>query len=474
MKVCVIGAGPAGLTAAYELAREGIEVEVYEASGHVGGMARSVRLWDQTVDVGPHRFFSSDARVNRLWLEIVGRDYAMVDRLTRILYRGRFFQYPLQPADALRNLGLGNAAACVGSYLRESVLPSCADDHTFESWVVRRFGRRLFNTFFKSYSEKLWGISCRQLDADFAAQRIKKLSLGEVIKNSLNVGGDRHRTLIDQFAYPLAGTGMVYQRMAECVRAVGSVLLNRPVRRIVHCGRRVTGLEMVDGSCTACDHVISTMPLTLLVRGLENVPEEVTRAAGSLTFRNTSLVYLHVEGHDLFPDQWLYVHDPELQVGRITNFRNWVPELYGSSGNTIISLEYWSDDQDRLWRNRDEELIEQAKREIQATGLLGGARILDGTVMRVPRCYPVYARGYQDHLQVVIDFLREFDGLTPIGRYGAFKYNNQDHSILMGLLAAAQIRQRRQGDLWSVNTDYDSYQEESTITASGLSVPASE
>lgn len=467
MKVCVVGAGPAGLAAAYQLAKRGIEVEVFEASGEVGGMARSFRLWDQTVDLGPHRFFSSDPRVNKLWLEVVERDYRMVQRLTRIFYNGRFFRYPLEPVNALWNLGLGKATACVASYVRQRLSPS-ADDGTFESWVVCRFGRRLFNTFFKSYSEKLWGISCQELDADFAAQRIKKLTLGEVIKNALQIGRRKHRTLIDEFAYPVGGTGLVYERMADMVNAVGAVHLNRPIKRVLHSNRRVSGVELADGTHRQFDHVISTMPLTLLVRGLDDVPETVSRAASSLKFRNTILAYLHIDGDKLFPDQWIYVHEPNLQVGRITNFRNWVPELYGSSDKSIISMEYWCNDGDSGWRETDEQIIDRAKREIHATGLLGGAKILDGAVKRVPKCYPVYARGYKQHLEVVVNFLREFRGLMPIGRYGAFKYNNQDHSILMGILAAEQLLTDNNYDLWSVNTDYESYQEQATITESGL------
>ena len=468
IKICVIGAGPAGLSAAYQLAKQGAEVEVYEASDKVAGMARSFKLWDQTVDLGPHRFFSSDARVNRFWLDIVGNDCAMVERLTRIYYRGRFFQYPLQPVNALRNLGLIQSTACMAGYLREKVWASSLDDHTFESWVVRRFGRRLFETFFKSYSEKLWGISCQELDADFAAQRIKKLSLGEVAKNALGLGKKKHATLIEQFAYPLGGTGMVYERMADGIRELGELHLNRPVKRVLHDNRQVTGLELADGTQTGCDHVVSTMPLTMLVEGLDGVPTPVQRAAQSLTYRNTTLVYLHVEGDNLFPDQWLYIHEPELQVGRITNFRNWVPELYGNSKNTIVALEYWSNDRDKIWNDPDELLIEKAKQEIRRTGLLGNAEILDGTVVRVPKSYPVYARGYQDHLEVIVDFLSTIEGLMPIGRYGAFKYNNQDHSILMGLLAADQILSGRERDLWSVNTDYGCYQEQGTIPENGL------
>ncbi len=466
-KVAVIGAGPAGLTAAYELAKSGVEVDVFEASAEVGGMSRSFELWGQTVDLGPHRFFSSDARVNRLWLEIAEQDYRMVDRLTRIYYGDRFFHYPLQPLDALRNLGLFEATRCILSYFQEKVAPT-ADEHTFESWVTRRFGSRLYGIFFKTYSEKLWGIPCSQLDADFAAQRIKKLSMSEVAKNALGLGREKHQTLVDQFAFPLGGTGMIYERMADYVDALGSVQLNRPVKRVLHENKKVTGLELANGSTWEYDHVISTMPLTSLVKGLDDTPEHVHQAADKLTFRNTVLVYLNVDSTQLFEDQWIYVHSDDLQVGRITNFRNWIPQLYGKSKTSILSLEYWCNTDEPMWEESDEKLIERAKTEMRATGLIGETPIFDGHVVRVPRCYPVYATGYKKPLTVLSDYVQEFSGLTPIGRYGSFKYNNQDHSILMGLLAADNLLQKQENDLWSINTDYETYQEAATITASGL------
>jgi protoporphyrinogen oxidase len=467
MRVGVIGAGPAGLTAAYELAKAGVEVELFEAGDAIGGMCRSFELWGQIVDLGPHRFFSSDARVNRLWLEVVERDYRMVDRFTRIYYDGRFFNYPLQPGNALSNLGTVEAVRCIGSYLRQK-LGRDLTGTSFESWVVNRFGRRLFEIFFKTYSEKLWGISCQDLDADFAAQRIKKLSLGEVAKNALGIGGRRHQTLVDQFAYPRGGTGMAYDRMADYIQSLGELHLGRPVASVLHDRKRVTGLKLVDGATRSFDHVISTMPLTLMVKGLEGAPSEVIEAASSLKFRNTILVYLRVNRQELFPDQWIYVHDPNLLVGRVTNFRNWVPDICKAASETILSLEYWANDEDAMWRESDEQLIARASAEIQATGLIGDAAIEAGHVVRVPRCYPVYARGYKEHLSVITQYLDQFQGLTPIGRYGSFKYNNQDHSILMGLLAARNLLEEADNDLWTVNTDYDSYQEASTITEAGL------
>ncbi len=395
----------------------------------------------------------------------------MVDRLTRIHYRGKFYHYPLRPVNALANMGLLDATRCLASYLRERVAPTCDPqrDRSFESWVVSRFGRRLFDMFFKSYSEKLWGISCQELDADFAAQRIKKFSLGEAVKSALLPRKQNaHATLVNRFAYPLAGTGVVYERMAERVRALGGEIHLRAVRRVLHDDHQVRGLELVDGQEEPCDHVISTMPLTLLVRGLGEAPDDVRKSVESLKFRNTVLVYLHADATDLFPDQWVYLHSDKLRMGRLTNFRNWVPELYGAHETSVLAAEYWCYEQDALWTEPDDKIIALASGELRSTGLLRDAKILAGHVVRIPRCYPVYARGYREHVERVVAYLQNFRGITPIGRYGAFKYNSQDHSILMGVLAAENLLENRNHDLWAVNTDYGSYQEEALITETGL------
>ncbi|MBS1984698.1 MAG: FAD-dependent oxidoreductase [Bdellovibrionales bacterium] len=470
MRVGIIGAGPAGITAAYELSKRGVQVDVFEAADNVGGMARTIELWGQKVDLGPHRFFSSDNRVNKVWLEVIGRDYRMVDRLTRIYYKKKFFMYPLKAMNALGNLGIFEAARCFMSYVREKISPSTQDQSTFENWVVSRFGRHLFGIFFKTYSEKLWGISCQELDADFAAQRIKKLSLFEAIKNALFSGGStKHKTLVDRFAFPLGGTGAVYERMATYVRNHdGQVFTNAPVKGVLVNEQHVTGIELADGRTHRYDHVISTMPLTLLVQSLPNVPAQILTATRELKFRNTLLVYLEVDAIDLFPDNWLYVHSQDLQVGRITNFRNWIPELYGDKKTSILTLEYWANDDDALWNEPSTASIARAEEELQRTGLIGNAKILGGHVHRVPRCYPVYRRGYREHVETVSKYLQGFSGITPIGRYGAFKYNNQDHSILMGIMAAENISQVAQNDLWSINTDYETYQEASEINETGL------
>lgn len=469
MNVAVIGAGPAGLSAAIQLARKGHHVEVFEASEHVGGMARSFDLWGQRVDVGPHRFFSSDPRVNAFWLEFAGTDYRMVQRLTRIYYRRTFFDYPLKPFNALSGLGLFEAIRCVLSYAKARISPP-SDTSTFEGWVTSRFGRRLFEIFFKSYSEKLWGISCRELDADFAAQRIKKLSLLEAIKAAfLGNQGGKHKTLVDEFAYPLDGAGQVYERMAASFQALGGVLhLKAPVASVkpaVQPGGSCV-LTFPSGETRQYDHIVSTMPITHLVKGMD-APAEVVQCANSLRFRNTLIVFLRLAGDSPFPDQWIYVHAAELQTGRITNFRNWVPEINRGQADTILCLEYWCYDEDPIWKMEEADLVSLATREIEATGLVPAGTVRDGRSVRVPKCYPVYAKGYKENLQPVQDFLSAQSGVSAIGRYGAFKYNNQDHSILMGLLAAENIADGATHDLWGLNTDYE-YQEGSRITATGL------
>lgn len=468
MKVAIIGAGPAGITAAYTLAKEGILPDVFEASENVGGMAKSITLWNQKVDLGPHRFFSSDPRVNKVWLELVGEDYEMINRLTRIYYKNKFFYYPLKPLNALSQLGIREAATCAFSFAKQSFSKepesTAIEAESFENWVVKRFGKRLFEIFFKTYSEKLWGIPCGELDADFAAQRIKKFSLLEALKASFSrSSGSRHKTLVDKFAYPHGGSGVVYDRMAAFVSASGgNVLLNTRVKRVCAEGGKVTGLEMMDGSLLGYDHVISTMPVTHLVNQLPDVPPAVKNAAGELKFRNTILVYLKVEGVDLFPDNWLYIHSDNLKTGRITNFRNWSPRLYGDEKSSILALEFWCYDEDDIWTSENTELIALASDEIRKTGLIGDTEISDGFVHRVRRCYPVYSRGYRRNLEPVEKYLSTVKNLSVIGRYGAFKYNNQDHSILMGILAASNIAENAAHDLWAINTDYE-YQETALI-----------
>ncbi len=466
LAVAVIGAGPAGLTAAFKLQEAGFNVTLFEASPNVGGMARSFELWDQVVDVGPHRFFSSDPRVNKFWLEALDFEYVMVKRLTRIYYKNKFFSYPIQAINALRGLGITEATICVLSFIKAKTLP-IKDESKFDSWVINRFGNRLFQIFFKSYTEKLWGIKTSSLDADFAAQRIKKLSLYEAVKTAL-IGnkGNKHRTLVDEFAYPVNGAGHVYNKLAIKYQSLGgTLLLGTPVESVIPSSNKVM-ITHSSGQQKEFSHVISTMPLTNLMNSI-GAPTEILEKSKELKFRNTILVYLQIEGTNPFPDQWIYVHAENLQTGRITNFRNWTDTINKGRSEHIICLEYWCYDTDDIWKSEDDYLIELGTHELYTTGLVAADSILKGKIVRVPKCYPVYSSGYKDYLIPVQNYLNMINTITPIGRYGSFKYNNQDHSILMGLLAAENIVMNAKHDLWQINTDYE-YQEIAAITSTGL------
>ncbi|MFK8113243.1 MAG: FAD-dependent oxidoreductase [Rubripirellula sp.] len=475
MRVGVIGAGPAGLTAALSLQTGGADVEVLEASSSVGGLSRSIDLWGQRVDIGPHRFFSTDERINRFWLDVVGENYRMVERLTRVCFRGELIDYPIRPLGAMRQLGWLDAARCLSSYVHQKLVPPRQTQApSFESWVTSRFGHRLFEMFFQSYSEKLWGIPCHELSADFAAQRIREFSLGAAVLSSIFPNrAQHHKTLADRFAYPIGGTGSVYETMAKRLQNRGGLLqLNSPVAKVLHEGGKVHGVQLISGEQKQFDHVVSTMPLSLLVQGLSNqddqVPQQVKTAVDALTFRNTILVYLHVDSDSLFDDQWLYVQSPEVGIGRVTNFRNWIPELRGKSNSTVLAVERWCNNDDPDWSASDHDLIGLCSDELCSIGLLRAETVLDGFVMRIERSYPIYRIGYQAHIACIAEYLSGLSGITPIGRNGAFKYNNQDHSILMGLLASENVLHDAGHDLWNVNSDFDSYQERTVITETGL------
>jgi protoporphyrinogen oxidase len=457
--VVVIGAGPAGLATAARLVQLGARPLVVEASDRLGGMATSTRLWGHTVDLGPHRFFSADPVVAAFWHDHVAGDYVMVSRQTRIFYQGRYFDYPLRAGNAIRNLGPRRAIQAVASYARQRVRPE-PDDGSLEAWVTNRFGRVLFSTFFKTYTEKLWGVSSRDLDADWAAQRIQGLTLGAAIVGALRGNrGNRHKTLVDQFAYPRTGSALLYERLATAIGAGGGqVRLNAAVERVEVADGVATGVVLAGGEHLPATHVVSSMPITLLLRGLPDVPAAVQAAAARLRFRNTILVYLLVDAVDLFTDQWLYIHDPQLRHGRMTNFRNWSPDIVGDDGRTVLCLEYWCFDDDQIWGADESALVALATKEATATGLVPAGSVVDGTVIRIPRCYPVYEHGYAEPLRTVTDYLDSIGGLTAVGRYGAFKYNNQDHSLLMGIMAAEAIATGRTPNLWDVNTD-STYQE---------------
>lgn len=453
--VVVIGAGPAGLAAAARLCELDLLPTVVEATTRVGGMAGSLQLWGHTVDLGPHRFFSADPVVLAFWHRYMRGDHVMVQRQTRIYYRGRFFDYPLKSGNALRNLGLGRSIVAVGSYATARLAPE-RPDGSLESWVSHRFGKALFETFFKTYTEKLWGISCKDLDADWAAQRIQGLTLWAAVKSALTGNrGKEHKTLVDEFAYPATGNQSFYDRLRHHIEmSTGEDLrLGIPVQKVQVSDGHVTGVVLADGEQLAADWVVSSMPITLLLKALPDVPRQVQDAAERLRFRHTILVYLLVSRIDLFPDQWLYIHDPAVLHGRITNFRNWSPDIIGDDDHSVVCMEFWCFDEDPIWGESEESLVRRATEEAAAVGLIPTDTVVGGRMIRIPRCYPVYERGYAEPLKTVTDYLDGIHGLVPIGRYGAFKYNNQDHSLLMGIMAAEAVAAGRMPSLWHVNTD---------------------
>lgn len=469
MKIAIIGAGPAGLAAAYVLTKNNYKVDVYEADNKVGGLSASFTLWNQIVDIGPHRYFSNDNRVNKLWLEVVGDDFTMINRLTRILYKNKFFYYPIVLLNALFNLGIIEAMRCIFSYIKELTIP-VKQDGSFECWVQGRFGKRLYEIFFKTYSEKLWGISCKQLDSDFASQRIKKLSLFEAIENAISFKkANKHATLVDRFAYPINGSGKVYQKMADFVINRGnSIFLNIEVKRVITDKLRITGIELPNGSSKKYDHVISSMPYTILIKNLVEAPDSIKRLASKLNYRNTIIVYLLINSTNTFPDNWIYVHSRELSIGRITNFRNWDSSLFGNESKTILALEFWCNLKDSLWETNDVDLVLIASSEMVRTGLILSESIEKGHVLRLNKSYPVYFKGYKSVLSPIEEFTNSISGLSVIGRNGSFKYNNQDHSILMGLLAAENIIEKKKHNLSKVNSDYTCYQESNKLSETGL------
>lgn len=453
----VVGGGPGGLTAAYELTQLGFRPTVLEKLDDVGGLARTASFKGFRFDLGGHRFYTKVAEIDKLWREVLGTDFIRRPRLSRIYYNGKFFHYPLRPLNAVAGLGIGPSILAVLSYLRWQVFPSPHED-SFEQWVTNRFGRRLFETFFKTYTEKVWGIPCSTLRAEWAAQRIKDLSLRTAVLNMFVKPRRAIRTLIEEFDYPRLGPGMMWNAVKDEVeRRGGHVRLGAEVVRINCRGRRVESLVVAgkDGEVTfAASDFISSMPITELIQKLSPpAPADVLAAAGRLTYRDFLTVCLIVAESTPFPDNWIYVHSPEVAVGRIQNFRNWSPDLVPDPDKTALGLEYFCVEGDSVWTTPDAELVELGRREVARIGLVRYEDVEDGCVVRVPKAYPVYDSRYREDLAVVRGFLDTLQNLQTIGRNGLHRYNNQDHSMLTGLLAVRNAVLGRHHDLWSVNTE---------------------
>ncbi|MBA2302411.1 MAG: NAD(P)/FAD-dependent oxidoreductase [Acidobacteria bacterium] len=464
----IIGAGPAGLTAAYALARQRLAPLVLEADNQVGGIARTAEYRGFRFDIGGHRFFTKVRAVRELWRSMLGPDMLRRPRLSRIYYQGKFFDYPLKPMNALSGLGVLNSARVLLSYVAARIRP-IHPETSFEDWVSNRFGRRLYRIFFKTYTEKVWGIPCHRIGAQWAAQRIKNLSLLTAITSMLfgkKGGRGEITTLIDEFEYPRLGPGMMWEAFARDVEQHGGeVRLSAPVRRLQHDRRRIMAVEYESGGSSqtvAAESVISSMPLRTLIQQLEPPPPAaVLSAADTLHYRDFLTVALIIDAPTLFPDNWIYVHDPRVRLGRIQNFKNWSPEMVPDQSKTCLGLEYFCFEGDDLWAMPDADLVTLGAREIEAIGLLKGGRVLDGMVVRMPKAYPVYDEGYESALAVVREYLDGFANLQVAGRNGMHKYNNQDHSMVTALLAV-QNTLGGSHDVWAVNAD-DEYHEEGGV-----------
>ncbi len=397
------------------------------------------------------------------WAEILDEEFVEVRRKSRIFYNGKYFNYPLEAIDALGKLGVVGSAACFLSYIKALLLPSM-EEKNFEDWVVNRFGRRLFNTFFKTYTEKVWGVPCDQISKDWAAQRIKGFSLWEAIKSALfpqSREGGKVKTLIDRFKYPRLGPGQLWEKVAARIESGGGeILLGRKVVKLVHAASEVTDLvcELENGELEriVADHFIVTMPLQETVLSLTPCVEPgAIEAARSLCYRDFLTVALVVEGESTFDDQWIYIHNPEVKVGRVQNFRNWSEDLVPEGGRTCLGFEYFCQEKDKTWDSSDAELVELARKECIQIGLASEAQIVRGYVVRMPKAYPLYTPDYAERIGAIKEALAPIRNLSVVGRNGMHKYNNQDHSMLTAMIAIENLSTPReiQRDPWNVNSD---------------------
>ena len=479
----IAGAGPAGLTAAYELSKHGHPCVILEQSPiMVGGISRTDIYKGYRFDIGGHRFFSKSDEINQFWREVLGDELLVRSRLSRIYYDRKFFNYPLKPIDALSKLGIWRSFRILASYAKAQWKP-IVPERSFEDWVVNRFGRLLFEIFFKTYTEKVWGMPTSAISADWAAQRIKGLNLVRAVLNSLKIGGPKSgravvKTLIDSFLYPRLGPGQMWEVTRDKVLAWGGELIqDREVVRVEHRDGLVRSLVARDAlgehHSYRGSQFLSTLPIRDLIASLDpQPPASVVEAAASLKYRDFLTVVLIVDLAETFPDNWIYIHEPKVRLGRIQNFKNWSSELVPDPAKTSLGLEYFCFEGDDLWTATDQELIALGRREIDLIGIVPADKISDGCVVRMPKAYPVYDDGYATRVRVIRDWLASLSNIQLVGRNGMHKYNNQDHSMMSALLAARNILGSGRFDPWCVNTDAE-YQEETSSRIAGRMMPES-
>ncbi len=473
--IAVLGGGPAGLTAAYELSKLGLRAIVLEKDRKtVGGIARTVEHHGYHIDIGGHRFFSKSQEVEDFWTEVFGDQFINCNRLSRIFYNDKYFDYPLKAVNALKGLGPVEAIRCIASYGWAQLFP-VKNPVTYEDWVRNGFGQRLFEIFFKTYTEKVWGMGTREITADWAAQRIRTMTLAAAIKDSVlpprTPGSDRDQAypLMNVFRYPPHGPGQLWEHVAELLKERGSpVQLGHEVLNVRHRdGRAISVLvenEKGEAQEVVATDFISTLPIRDLVNVLEPAaPKTVRDAANALRYRDYLTVVLMINRKDLFPDNWLYIHEPGVRVGRIQNYKAWSAQMVPDPAKTSLGLEYFCFEGDGLWSSSDEELIALATRELASLRICQADEVFDGVVVRQVKAYPVYDADYKANVGVVRDYLEaNLPNLHLVGRNGMHHYNNQDHSMMTALLTARNIALGARLDPWKVNTDAE-YHEEATV-----------
>jgi protoporphyrinogen oxidase len=452
--VAVLGAGPAGLTAGYLLAKQGHPVIVLESTDQVGGIARTEVRDGYRFDLGGHRFFTKSREVDDLWHEVLGEEFLERPRQSRIYWNHKFLEYPLQGMDVVRKLGPVDLTKAVLSYLWAALKPKGRED-TFEDWVCNRFGRWLFNQYFKSYTEKVWGVSTSEIRAEWAAQRIKGLSFVAAARSAFfGNRGNKITSLISKFNYPRYGPGQMWERMRDEIDGHGGeIRLNAPVTRLRFDGGRVA--EVVAGGETLTpSHVISSLPLRTTV-GIADpeAPVDVRDAAGGLRYRDFLTVALVIADEEMFPDNWIYIHDPTVRVGRIQNFRSWSPWMVPNDTDASIGMEYFCFEGDEVWRMPDEALVAMATHELQQLGLARAENVKMGFVVRVHKAYPMYDARYPERVAAIRGWLDEIPNLIQVGRNGLHRYNNSDHSMLTAMRAVENVLSGTSHDIWSVNAE---------------------
>ena len=464
-KILIIGAGPAGLTAAWEAEKLGIKTLVLEGDKEVGGISRTVERNGWRFDIGGHRFFTKVDEVYKIWDEILGSDdFLLRPRMSRIYYKQKFYDYPLKASNALFNLGIFEAIRCVLSYFYVRIRPPKNQDN-FENWVAARFGWRLYNIFFKTYTEKVWGVDATKIGSDWASQRIKNLSLMKAILNAfqINKSGEIITTLIDKFKYPKYGPGMMWETAYKKLLDKGhEIKLNK---RIVEISKEDDHYLVTtkDGEQFKADNILSSMPLAHLPKTIKPSPsKEVLDSGENLKFRDFLSVALVINEEDAFPDNWIYIHEPGVKVGRVQNYGSWSPFMV-KEGKTCLGLEYFVNIGDELWSMEDEKLIALATDELEKLSLIKKDSYLEGYVVRMPKAYPVYDLNYSKNIENIADWLsKEHKGIHPIGRNGMHRYNNQDHSMMTAVKSVRNIVLNEVNDIWKINVEEDYHEEIST------------